>query len=231
MSVGSRPDVSPSLLDALRRSREWGFLGDGPVESHVAHAIGFAEAAEAAPDVTPTGERSLGPWMDLGSGGGIPGLILANRWPDREAVLLDSSERRTSFLSQIIADQGWDDRVTIVTDRAELAGRTAAYRGAFTLVVARSFGSPPVTAECAAPFLRRGGVLVVSEPPHSSARNELDEVRWPEQGLRIVGLTRLSLRRGEFGYALLRQAEDCPDRFPRRVGVPGKRPIYGTGGD
>jgi 16S rRNA (guanine527-N7)-methyltransferase len=230
------PPLPPSLIEALGQARQWGFLGDGPLDVAVAHAQGFADAADSAttggavpaetPDAQPDGEAGAGPWMDLGSGGGIPGLVLAHRWTDREAVLLDSSERRTRFLEHVIAEQGWGHRVRVVTLRAEEAGRTEGLRGAFSLVVARSFGPPPVTAECAAPFLRVGGILIVSEPPG----DDYGDARWPEKGLASLGLEPLAVRRDSFGYRLLRQTVPCPERFPRRVGVPAKRPLYRVGG-
>jgi 16S rRNA (guanine527-N7)-methyltransferase len=176
-------------------------------------------------------DSRAGPWLDLGSGGGIPGLVLAHRWPLREAVLLDSNQRRARFLAGVVEEQGWGKRVRIVADRAEAAGRVEGLRGAFSLVVARSFGAPPVTAECGAPFLRRGGILIVSEPPTSSPMDSLDEARWPAEGLARVGLEPLQVRRGRFGYRTLRQSEQCPEGFPRRVGVPGKRPLYRIGRD
>ncbi len=232
----AHPLLPPSLLGALHRARERGFLGDVPLETHIEHALGFAAAAESVPQddlAVPTGPAPdgtiRGPWLDLGSGGGIPGLVLAHRWPNREAVLLDSNERRTTVLSQGGEAQGGDARVRVVTGRAEVVGRAESGRGAFSLVVARSFGPPPVTAECAAPLLCVGGVLIVSEPPITGADPELDPVRWPEEGLQAVGMTRQGFHRGQFGYAILRQAVPCPERFPRRVGVPRKRPIYRTG--
>ncbi len=218
---GASLPLPRSLIEALGQARTWGFLGDGPLDVQVAHAEGFADAADGT--VLP------GPWMDLGSGGGIPGLVLAHRWPDRDAVLLDSSERRTRFLAQVVDEQGWGSRVRVVTDRAEVAGRSEDLRGAFSLVVARSFGSPPVTVECAAPFLRQGGILIVSEPPVSSSVDDGAGARWPEKGLASVGLERLSVWHGAFGYQLMRQETPCPDRFPRRVGVPAKRPLYRVG--
>ena len=166
--------------------------------------------------------------MDLGSGGGIPGLVLAHRWPERNAVLLDSNDRRTRFLAQVVEEQGWGHRVRVVTERAELAARIEGLRGAFALVVARSFGPPPVTAECAAPFLRPGGTLIVSEPPTAGSVED-DTSRWPAQALAAVGLEPLGVWRDSFGYRLLRQKVPCPERFPRRVGIPAKRPLYRVG--
>jgi 16S rRNA (guanine527-N7)-methyltransferase len=224
------PPLPDQLTDALGRSRRWGFLGDGPLEVHVAHARGFAEVVEslegvAAPPGATTADGPARTWMDLGSGGGIPGLVLASRWPDRAAVLLDSNERRARFLSQVVDELGWGERVRVVTARAEVAGRNESLRGTFSLVVARSFGSPPVTAECAAPFLRQDGILIVSEPPDSLSGHG-DGGRWPVEGLARVGLVPEGSRRGVFGYRILRQAERCPDDFPRRVGVANKRPLY-----
>jgi 16S rRNA (guanine527-N7)-methyltransferase len=234
----STPAPAPlpsALIEALDEARTWGFLGDGALDVHVAHAQGFADAAEA---LLSLGERSTtgsesegiepGPWMDLGSGGGIPGLVLAHRWNHRQAVLLDSNERRARFLSHTVDTLGWQGRVQVVSARAEQAGRDDALRGRFSLVVARSFASPPVTAECAAPFLRIGGILIVSEPPVAPGA-QIDE-RWPEEPLATLGLESAGLRRAAFGYRMLRQARACPDRFPRRVGVPSKRPLYRPGG-
>jgi 16S rRNA (guanine527-N7)-methyltransferase len=212
----------------LAQSRAWGFLGDGPLDTHIAHAQGFADAAESL-EVEGDPQRptvATGRWMDLGSGGGIPGLILAHRWPDREAVLLDSNERRSRFLLEVVEDQGWGSRIRVVTDRAEIAGRTDELRASFSLVVARSFGSPPVTAECAAPFLQEGGALIVSEPPQEETAGEPPATRWPDEGLAPVGLERQAQWRNSFGYQILRQASLCPDRYPRRVGIPAKRPLY-----
>jgi 16S rRNA (guanine527-N7)-methyltransferase len=215
-----------SLIEALRRAQTLGFLGPGPLDAHIAHAHGFAAAAEAL-----AAEALTGVWMDLGTGGGIPGLVLAGRWPEREAVLLDSNQRRARFLADVVESQGWGSRVRIVSERAEAAGRVDALRAQFSLVVARSFGPPPVTAECAAPFLLSGGILIVSEPPLSGSEDDRDDTRWPPDGLAPLGLEPLPPWRGEFGYRVLRQTVECPERFPRRVGVPSKRPLYRVADD
>jgi 16S rRNA (guanine527-N7)-methyltransferase len=153
------------LLDAvLVRSQEWGFLGPGPVGPQRTHAAAFLTAIDAD-DVTAA--------LDLGSGGGLPGLVLAGLLPATSWVLLDSMHRRTAFLQEAVQELGWADRVRVVTARAEDAGRSD-LRGAADLVVSRSFGRPASTAECGAAFLRVGGQLVVSEPPEPSVD------RWPD---------------------------------------------------
>ena len=88
-------------------------------------------------------------------------------------------------------------------------------------MVTRSFGAPAVTPECAAGFLRSpGGRLLVSEPPD-------DEQRWPEEGLSALSL-RLAERRSGDGWTVqvLELVGELDERYPRRTGVPGKRPLF-----
>lgn len=199
--------MATSVVGVLEEARGLGFLGPGPVEPHIAHALGFAAAFSVPP----------GRFVDLGSGGGVPGLVLAELWPDSRAVLLDSMERRTGFLAAAIDALGWGERIEVVRDRAEVYGRE--HRSEFDAVVARGFAPPPVTAECAAPLLRVGGLLVVSEPPEEAAR-------WPAESVAELGLEGLGSVQTEARYQVLRQITLCPEKYPRRVGVPGKRPLW-----
>jgi 16S rRNA (guanine527-N7)-methyltransferase len=98
-----------------------------------------------------------------------------------------------------------------------------AARGRYDLVVARSFAAPAVVAECGAPFLRVGGLLITSEPPLDKSSTA---DRWPTGGLALVGLSASRRVEGDFGYRVAEQQAACPDRFPRRVGVPTKRPLF-----
>ena len=110
--------------------------------------------------------------LDLGSGGGVPGLALARWWPASRWVLLDARERRAVFLAGC-GRVSWRSVTGCrsLHAAAEDAGRDDRHRGRFDLVVARSFGPPAVVAECGAPFLREGGRLVVSEPPIDDPRS------------------------------------------------------------
>lgn len=207
-------DPSPALLDALDRARTLGVLGPGPVEAHVQHAHGFLEALR----VLPAGRVVV----DLGSGGGVPGLIVADARPDLAMVLLDAMDKRTALLRDAVIAMDAVDRVVVRTSRAEIAGRDPGLRGRADAVTARSFGPPAVTAECAAPLLRVGGLLVVSEPPE-------ERDRWPERDLASLGLAESPQRTpgdGIAGVKVLRQVERCPERFPRRNGIPTKRPLF-----
>ncbi len=210
--------VPPTLLAVLARSADLGFLGGTPLDQQVEHAAGFV--ARLAGTGGPPPDR----FLDLGSGGGLPGLVIAALLPDATGLLLDSNGRRCRFLEESVAGLGWDGRLTVACVRAEEAGHQADLRGSFTAVVARSFGPPAVVAECAAPFLEIGGVLVVSEPPPDGP--EADGRRWPADGLASLGLAFQAVERDRYGYAVLHQVAACPDRYPRRTGVPAKRPLW-----
>lgn len=159
--------------------------------------------------------------LDLGSGAGLPGLPLALRWPATSWALLESGGRRCAALREAVAALALGARVVVVEARAEEAGRDPDLRATFDLVTARAFGAPAVTAECGAPFLRAGGRLAVSEPPAPAP------ARWPSTGLAQLGLAAAApVAIGTVHLQVLEQRRPCPDRFPRRTGVPAKRPLF-----
>jgi 16S rRNA (guanine527-N7)-methyltransferase len=199
-----------SLDAALEESRQLGFLGPGPIAPQIDHARGFASTEERTPEA----------FLDLGSGGGLPGLVLALEWQSSRAVLLDAMVRRTEFLRRACSDLGLDGRVRVVCERAEVAARDPELREQFDVVTARSFGPPAVTAECAVAFLRPGGRLVVSEPPEDTGE------RWPTSGLAVLGLGLRQPASPQRRYVVIVRTGDIEDRFPRRVGVPAKRPLW-----
>lgn len=210
--------MTDQLVALLEESRRRGFLGPGPVEDHLDHARAFAVAAGRAP----------GRAVDLGAGGGLPGLVLAAiEWPSTRWVFLDAQLRRTTFLQEAVEELGLADRVEVVTARAEEFGRLPERRSAHDLVVSRSFGPPAVTVECAAPLLAVGGVLVVSEPPSGDAAS-----RWPTDGLAMCGAGPVATvvveaAAGRTAHLVrIDQVERCDERYPRRVGIPAKRPLF-----
>ena len=213
-----REEIGPALLEVLGEARGLGLLGPGPLDPQIGHARGFAWAVSTA------GIEPPETVLDLGSGGGLPGLVLAAEWPRTRITLLDAGERRAEFLRRAVQRCGIEDRATVVCGRAEEVGREAARRAGYQLVVARSFGPPAPTAECAAPFLEVGGALVVSDRPAGAGTD--DEERWSEDGLAALGMGRPVEVRGEYGFVVVPQVSPCPDRFPRRVGVPAKRPLF-----
>ncbi|MFL6243755.1 MAG: RsmG family class I SAM-dependent methyltransferase [Acidimicrobiia bacterium] len=163
-----------------------------------------------------------GRFLDLGSGAGVPGVVLLVLWPAATGVLLDARRRRCSFLEASVNELGLSDRGSVACGRAEELARWPGFRASFDMVVARGFGAPATTAECAVGFLGTGGRLVVSEPP-----GEPDRERWPGAGLGELGLYGPELRRAQgAGIAVFTAGGPAGERWPRRVGVPGRRPLW-----
>ncbi len=197
------------LADSQRR----GFLGPGPIEGQLERSLHLGAGIPPA-----VGEETT--LMDLGSGGGLPGIPLAVAFEGTRWILLDGGAGRASFLTEAVERLGLAHRVTVVAQRAEEAGR-GPLRGTLDVVVARSFGPPAVTAECAAPFLKTQGILLVAEPP-----GQLIAGRWDVDGLASLGLTLATRSEEGTSWQSLVQSVPCPDRYPRRTGIPNKRPLF-----
>jgi 16S rRNA (guanine527-N7)-methyltransferase len=178
------------------------------VESHLAHAWPLVA-------VLPT----TGVAVDLGSGGGVPGLILAAAGTGLRWHLVESQQRRAQWLTEAVRRLGLSGSVVVEHERAEAVGR-GALRGQAALVTARSFGPPAVAAECGAPLLSLGGRMFVAEPPVP------DPARWPADGLAELGLA--TADGAVTGWAALASVAACPERYPRRIGIPSKRPLFGS---
>jgi 16S rRNA (guanine527-N7)-methyltransferase len=202
------------LDEAARR----GFLGPRAVAEQAAHTRGFAQAwHEVLGDVSPTVA------CDLGSGGGVPGLVLATGWwPGCRWTLLDAMAKRCAFLEESTEILGITDRVSVACGRTEELGRPGSpLRGIFDLVTSRGFGAPAITAEAAAPLLQVGGLLIVSEPPDS------DGSRWDAAGSATIGLEPVRIVRSEVaGFMVLRQVTVTEDRYPRSPKAQRRQPLF-----
>jgi 16S rRNA (guanine527-N7)-methyltransferase len=176
--------------------------------------LGFAlcweEREEAAPES----------FLDLGSGGGLPGFFLLDRWHCR-AVFTDSMVKRARFLEEALESEGAPSGGTVITARVEEIARIPELVEAFDLVTARSFGPPAVTAECGAQFLKVGGVMIVSEPP-----DDLDSDRWNSAKLELLGLVAQGRVRHGAAFQVLVKTHPTPSEYPRSIGTPRKRPLF-----
>ena len=216
--------LSPTPLhELLAEARALGFFGPGPLDPQIRHAQGFAAIARRLAEGRAAHQAER--LVDLGSGGGLPGLVVATDWPEVTMALLEANGRRAAFLRGAVERLGLEPRVSVLEERAEVCGRQPGSRAGFDGVLARSFGRPAVLAECAAPLLKVGGWLLVSEPPRSPDGEDPAQ-RWPTEPLRVLGLEPAEMIHEGFGYRVLRQRELCPDRFPRRNGVPAKKPLF-----
>ncbi len=149
--------------------------------------------------------REGGPVVDVGSGGGAPGIPLAYALPDREFVLLEAQERKCVFLREHAPPNA-----RVVRGRAEEQGVDWA-----GCVVAKALAPPPVAAEWCLPLARPDGAVVLWVGPSADASRV---VRVAEQ---LAG----RLEDSPPGFFVLRKIAATPQGFPRRPGVARKRPL------
>ena len=143
--------------------------------------------------------------VDVGSGGGTPGIPLAVSLPTRPVTLLEANGRKCDFLER------WAPRnATVVRGRAE-EQETDAYG----VAVAKALAPPPVAAEWCLPLVRRGGVAVLWVGPTA----DVDHVG------RVAGQLGGELAQVENGLLVLHKVDPTPPGFPRRTGIARKRPL------
>jgi 16S rRNA (guanine527-N7)-methyltransferase len=206
--------TSQWLFRALEESRARGYLGPVAIETQIEHAAGLFRVWDELSTTPPV------QFLDLGSGGGLPGLVLFEHW-GVPTTFVDSMVKRTNFLEDVLSWEGAPRDGRVINGRAEQLSREPDLDGRFPLVTARSFGPPAVTAECAARFLTIDGVLIVSEPPTDD-----DGDRWNPSALGQLGLRSEGRVRKGAAFQIIRKLRATPERFPREIGTPGKNPLF-----
>jgi 16S rRNA (guanine527-N7)-methyltransferase len=167
---------------------------------------------------------SAGIAVDLGSGGGVPGIVLALARPSVRWTLVDSVRRKAEALRSFVAALGLAN-VEVLAERAELLGR-GPVRESFDLVTARACAALPVLTEYALPLLRIGGTLLAwkgrisaEELAAGAAASELLGGGAPV--VRSAGVPAL----GDHRFILVEKLRPTPARLPRRPGDPTRRPL------
>jgi 16S rRNA (guanine527-N7)-methyltransferase len=176
---------------------------------HVVDALAGLPAVDAAPP---------GPLADVGSGGGLPGLVLAVVRPARDTHLIEATARKAAFIGTAAAEIGL--AVHVHAGRSEDIGR-GELRDAFACVVARALAPPPVAAELCLPLCRAGGRVVLwsreaADGDLAFAAAELHASVAASECAGVLVLTKLGA---------------TPERFPRRPGMAAKRPLHAGGSD
>lgn len=165
--------------------------------------------------------------VDVGSGGGVPGIPLALARPGWRVTLIESERRKAAFLEEAARALGIADRVTVRAERAERAGRDPALRDAAAAAVVRAVGAAATCLELALPLVRPGGRAVLYRgPAHADEDLAAARAAAPLLGGGAPRSRALALPSGA-GRCLLivPKVAPTPERFPRRDGVPAKRPL------
>jgi 16S rRNA (guanine527-N7)-methyltransferase len=221
-------------------------------QRHLVESLAYGRLLEKQ-GLLPDGTRLL----DLGAGGGLPGIPIKIAWPAVELTLLESVGKKCRFLEQVIVELGLNGTnsdsqrdmrestsspslprnvpvvpsvpsvpVTVLEGRAETLAHHPAHREHYDLVVARAVAALPVLVEYSLPFLRVGGHLAAVKG--STALDEIDAAQpaLRELGGRLAGAPAFDPPQGpRQTVVIIEKTHPTPDRYPRREGIPAKRPL------
>lgn len=168
---------------------------------------------------------STGKLIDIGSGAGFPGLAIKVVRPQLEITMVEAIHKKVGFITGCIQELQWSG-IQALTGRAEEIGREANLRASFDFATSRAVGHLAEVAEYCLPLLINGGLLVAPKGPEGNTEaaeaaegikelgGQIEEVRWISYPM-LPGRCLISIRK----------TEATPDRYPRRVGIPHKRPL------
>ena len=182
-----------TLETVLAETQRIGLIGPGDLDEAIAQARRFVASLPAGPLQV----------VDVGSGGGLPGLVIAVDRPDVALTMVDRRGRATDALRRALVALGIGSQARVVKTDVEAVARDPEWRASFDVATARGLGAPSMVAELVIPLLRPGGRLIVS------ALGEGE--RWPDEGLAWVGAHVVSRTNG----FVVVEAGECPTRFPR----------------
>jgi len=161
--------------------------------------------------------------VDVGSGGGLPGLPLKIVRPDLDLTLIEADQDKAAFLEHACAQLGLQG-VRVVARRAEDAGHDPVFREAFDVAVARALAPLPVLVELCLGLVRVGGRLLAQ-------KTENEATGTAERAIEIMGGTLVGVHaspssaRREGTVVVIDKTRETPDGYPRRPGIPNRKPL------
>jgi len=160
-----------------------------------------------------------GPLIDVGSGAGLPGIPLAIV-TGQPVTLIDSIKKKALFLARALKELGLKGQA--IDRRAERLAVDPAFRERFHVATARAVGSAPTVAELALPFVAIGGKALLQRGSMDERERQAVADAAPMLG---ADFTEERLVSGDRRVVVLRKTSSTPARFPRREGIPEKRPL------
>jgi 16S rRNA (guanine527-N7)-methyltransferase len=204
--------IDSKLVELARLISEWPGLVSGPAADLIADSLVLLDHLGEADKV-----------VDVGSGGGLPGLPLKIARPGLSMTLIESDQAKAAFLVRACAALGLHD-VEVVARRAEDVGRDTRYRESFDVAIARALAPMPVLAELCLPLVRLGGRLLAQKTESEdldAARRAIDALG----GALNRAVVAPSAARGAGTVVIVDKVRPTPPTYPRRPGVPARKPL------
>jgi len=229
-------DLSPAQLAAFRRYRDellaWNeraglttIVDDEGVQ--IQHFLDSLTCLLAWPGNWANGQIGKFTVVDIGAGAGFPGLPLRLVCPDLRLTLVESVRKKADFLRHLVSVLGLSD-VTVLAARVEDIGRDPTHRERYDVALARAVAELAVLVEYALPLLRVGGILIAQKTRATAGK----EVEAAARALSVLGgqvelVVEVALPGLREPRALVTVGKVAPTeaRYPRRVGVPTRRPL------
>jgi 16S rRNA (guanine527-N7)-methyltransferase len=166
--------------------------------------------------------------IDVGSGGGLPGIPLSIAAPHLQVTLLEATEKKVRFLEHVRTQLNLEN-IEVLHARAEDIGLRPEYRETFDLTTARALASLPVVLEYCAPLVRVEGTILAMKGRLSTPELLQAEAASSELGVALQAVQTVRylerLPQKERRLVVLQKVRPTPEQFPRRVGLPKKRPL------
>jgi 16S rRNA (guanine527-N7)-methyltransferase len=225
------PDLPPERLALLTEyrdrllaaSRVVNLISDRSAaevdQRHIAESLAVLAAIERA-GLLPVGARLI----DVGSGGGLPGVPIAIARPDLNVTLLEATGKKAAFLRETAAALGLT-RVRVLSMRAEEAAHVPAERAAYHLAVARAVAPLAALVELTLPFVRVGGVLAAVKGSRAAAESADAKSAIRQCGGGAVQELPLRGVAPELRLLMVPKRARTPAHLPRRPGLPAKQPL------
>ena len=190
------------------------------------HAIQIRHFLDSLSCAMVTGNLNGRALIDIGTGAGFPGLPLKILYPDLQLTLADSVVKKTKFLEAIVAELELDN-VTVLAERAETLGQQPSHRAQYDWAVARGVVEMRALAEYLLPLCKVGGRMLAQK-----GENAKQETAVAQQAIQTLGggsatIQTIQLPEVENSHFLVvvEKIVDTPAKYPRRPGMPGKRPL------
>lgn len=163
--------------------------------------------------------------VDIGSGAGFPAVLLAIKCTNTEFTLIESDLKKSLFLSRVKEELGLTN-LEIVRERAEVVGQDPLYRGTFDVCTSRAVASLNIMLEYGLPLLKTDGEMWLWK-----GKNYLTEIEEAQNALKILNgqVNRIHLytlmEEKDRAIVVVKKESETPSKYPRRVGMPTKRPL------
>ena len=186
-------------------------------EHHVLHSLGIAKVMQFRPETTV---------MDLGTGGGFPGIPLKIAFPELKITLLDSLNKRVNFLNEVIEMLGLKD-VTALHGRAEDYAKQKEHREKYDFCVSRAVANLSTLSEYCIPFVKEGGSFI----SYKSGKID-EELAQAENAVKILGgkvqdVVKFPLMDTDMdrSFVVIKKMKPTAKKYPRKAGLPAKEPL------